>query len=326
MSAGSSTLDDLPRVPERLGLSRAAFAAEVVPAYRPVVVRGLAADWPAVTHGREGPLALARYLHGFTRGTQAEVWIGEPARGGAFGYAPDLTGFDFRREEWPIGHLFAALMESQDSAAVPPVYAGALPLAKHFPGLAEQCPVPLLAGRDDALVSLWIGNGSRTATHWDLPQNLACVIAGTRRFLLFPPEQLPNLYVGPIDLTLAGQPISLVDPHAPDLARFPLYADALAHAQVAELGPGDALYVPAMWWHHVETPGRFGAQVNFWWRDAAAHMVTPLYTLLHALLTIRDLPPPEREAWRGMFDHYVFGANGDPAAHIPRPRAGCWGR
>ncbi len=174
------------------------------------------------------------------------MWTGPPARHGRFDFTEDAAAHDFTRAQWPIAHLFAALVQSQDDPAVPPIYAGALNLPRHFPGLAQHLPLAMLGDRPDRLVSLWIGNGSRTPAHWDLPHNLACTIAGTRRFLLFPPDQVGNLYVGPIDATLAGQPSSLVDPHAPDLARFPRYADALAHAEVAELAPGDALYLPPM--------------------------------------------------------------------------------
>jgi len=323
-------IDSLRKTREVADVGAARFDTEFIPAHRPVVLRGLGANWPAVAVAvaavaAQGPLALARYLHGFTRGTEVEAWIGSPAAPGRFGYAPGLTGFDFARQTMPIGHLFAAMMQSQDDPTVPPIYAGALNLAKHFPGLAEHTPLPLLANHPDRLVSLWIGNGSRTPAHWDLAHNLAITIAGTRRFLLFPPDQLPNLYVGPLELTPAGQPISLVDPHAPDFDRFPRYREALAHAEIADLAPGDALYVPSMWWHHVETPGRFGAQINVWWRDAAAHMVTPLYTLMHALLTMRDLPAPERGTWKGMFDYYVFRTGPDPAGHLPEAARGMLG-
>ncbi len=174
------------------------------------------------------------------------------------------------------------------------------------------------------LVSLWLGNAARTAIHWDLPQNLACVVAGRRRFTLFPIEQVANLYVGPLDRTLAGQPSSLVDLAAPDLARFPRFAAALAAAETAELGPGDALYLPSLWWHGVESPDPLGAMVNFWWRDsAAAAQVSPLLSLLHAVMTTADLPPAERARWRVLFDHYLFGE--DPAAHLPPGARGILG-
>jgi hypothetical protein len=37
------------------------------------------------------------------------------------------------------------------------------------------------------------------------------------------------------------------------------------------------------------------------------------------------MPPREREAWRVMFDHFVFERNGDPAAHLPEASRGILG-
>ena len=183
----------------------------------------------------------------------------------------------------------------------------------------------LLDPTREMLVSLWLGGRTRTAAHWDVPQNLACVVLGRRRFTVFPPEQVRNLYVGPLDFTLAGQPTSLVDFAAPDLQRFPLFREAMAAASVAELEPGDALYLPSLWWHHVESLDPVGAMMNFWWRDGPPWLMTPLFTLFHALLTLRDLPGPERAAWRTFFDHYIFEANGDPMAHLPPAARGVFG-
>ena len=250
-----------------------------------------------------------------------ETWVGESADAGRFTYAGDMAGFNFERRQCSFAELMALL----DAAGDRPVYAGAVRIPDVLPALPDEAPMPLLPPDMERLTALWIGNGSRTLAHWDLPQNLACVIAGRRRFVLLPPDQLPNLYVGPIDVTLAGQPASLVDFAKPDLARFPRFGDAMAAALVADLDPGDVLYIPSLWWHHVETPPPFGAQINFWWRDAALHMVTPLQTLLHAQLTIRDLPPAERAAWRVHFDHYIFQTNGDPVAHLPPAARGVLG-
>src|SRR3546814_18893261 len=116
---------------------------------------------------------------------------------------------------------------------------------------SDVCSSDLLGDRDP-LASVWIGNRSRIPAHQDLPDNLACVAVGRRRVTLFPPDQLANLYIGPLDFTPAGQAISLVDFAAPDLARFPRFAEALRHAQVAELGPGDAVFIPRMWWRTEE--------------------------------------------------------------------------
>jgi hypothetical protein len=151
------------------------------------------------------------------------------------------------------------------------------------------------------------------------------VVAGRRRFTLFPPDQLSNLYAGPFDFTLSGPPVSMVDLRNPDLDRYPRFAQALEQAQVAELGPGDALYIPYFWWHHVESLESFNVLVNYWWNPARTLGGSPFDVLLHGILTLRDLPPAQREAWRIVFDHYVFQRSGDPMAHLPPEHRGMLG-
>jgi hypothetical protein len=143
------------------------------------------------------------------------------------------------------------------------------------------------------------------------------VVAGRRRFTLFPPGEIGNLYVGPLDFTPAGQAISLVDFARPDLDRFPRFADALGRAQVAELEAGDALFIPSMWWHHVEALERYNVLINYWWRPSPAHMDSPMNALMMAMLSVRDLPPVQRQAWQQLFEHYVFAADEHTGAHIP---------
>ena len=140
--------------------------------------------------------------------------------------------------------------------------------------------------------------------------------------MLFPPDQLENLYVGPLDFTPAGQSISLVDFHEPDFEKYPKFREALRHAQVADLAPGDAIFIPGMWWHHVEGLDSFNVLINYWWRNTPAYLGTPLDALNHALLSIRDLPAAQREIWRNIFEHYVFAPDEDVTAHIPEDRRG----
>ena len=61
----------------------------------------------------------------------------------------------------------------------------------------------------------------------------------------------------------------------PDLGRHPRFAEALASAQVAEMEPGDALFLPSMWWHHVESMSSFNLLVNYWWCTSPPAMGAP---------------------------------------------------
>jgi hypothetical protein len=128
--------------------------------------------------------------------------------------------------------------------------------------------------------------------------NVACVAAGRRRFTLFPPDAIRDLYVGPIDHTLAGQPISLAVGSEPGDPRFPRFENARDRALVVELEPGDALYVPKLWWHQVEAVGDVNVLVNFWWDGFSAGPDQPYTAMLLSLLTIAERPPAERAAWR----------------------------
>ena len=145
-----------------------------------------------------------------------------------------------------------------------------------------------------------------------------------RRFTLFPPEQVANLYVGPIEFNISGPPISMVSLRNPDLARFPRFAEALAASQSAELAPGDAIYIPYGWWHHVEALEPFNVLVNYWWNEAR-QVGSPFDSMLHAILTLRDLPPEQRAVWRTLFEHYVFTSGDESMSHLPREQRGMLG-
>jgi len=305
---------------------REQFEREIVPSGEPAVLRGLVADWPLVKAASEGDQAIADALRSAASDQPFEAWFGAPEIEGRFGYTPDFSGFNHERRLATVDQLLDLLLRQKGHERPWSMYAGGIPIRKHLPGLLPSIPVPILDGSKPTLISLWLGNRTRTAAHWDLPQNLACVVAGRRRFTLFPTNQIANLYVGPLDFTLAGQAISLVDVDSPDLERFPDFAKALDEAQTAELGPGDALYMPSLWWHAVASLDELGAMINFWWRDAEPPLLTPLNALYHSVITMKNLPPRELEAWRTLFDHYVFRDNGDPAAHLPENARGILGR
>lgn len=290
--------------------------ADALAGDQPMLLPGLVAHWPLVQAARRSDTAFCEQLRAHGADRRVGLWRGAPAIGGRFFYNERFDGFNFEREIGRFGDLLDELLACADNPAPPALYLGSTELDGTLPGLREGHDLPALRAHQPQ-VSLWLGNRARVATHFDLPDNVACVVAGRRRFTLFPPEQVANLYIGPLDITPAGQPISLVDTAAPELQRYPRYAQALAAARVFELSPGDALFIPSTWWHGVESLAPLNALINFWWRATPPHMDTPLNTLLLALMSVRDLPPAQRRAWRALFNHFVFDADDDTAAHVP---------
>lgn len=291
--------------------------SDALRAGEPVVLRDLVSHWPIVRAARESVQAAVAYLRHFDAPGAPPVvaTVGAPEIGGRLFYNDDLTGLNVRHEQIPLRVVLDTLLKCATQDAPPMIYVASTTVDTWLPGFRAENDLPL--DGHDPLTSIWIGNRTRIAAHQDVPDNIACVVAGRRRVTLFPPDQLRNLYIGPLDFTPAGQAISLVDFAAPDLQRFPRFADAMKHARTAELAPGDAVFIPSMWWHHMEGLEPFNALVNYWWRDVPGWMDTPMNVLMYALMSLRDLPPAQREIWQEVFRHYVFDADADTAAHIP---------
>jgi hypothetical protein len=304
-------------------LPREYFLREVVEGCEPVVLRGLVADWPAVRAAQDSPRALMTYLSAFDAGARVEVFFGDPQIAGKYYYGDDLQGFNFERRIMEFRDAMQAIIAALDTPGGKSVYAGSAPCRDCLPGFAHGNLMPLLA--PETAPRIWLGTASNVSSHYDTFDNLACVIAGRRRFTLYAPELISRLYIGPIDHTMAGPPVSLAASSPEDDRRFPLFRDVREQAWVCELGPGDALYLPKLWWHQVESLAAFNGLVNYWWDGFAAGPDAPYTSLLLAMITIAERPPVEREAWKAFFEHYVFRSHGHPLAHLPAEERGLLG-
>lgn len=306
------------------------FRRVVLERCAPAVIRGLVADWPAVGAARHSPSSFKRYISVFDAGICAEVFFGDPAIRGKYYYAPGLEGFNFERRSMPFLDALEAIVGSLDRPGARSVYVGSVPTAQCLPGFAAANPMPLFGA--EVSPRIWLGTASDVSSHYDTYDNLACVIAGRRRFTLFAPELIGKLYAGPIDNTMAGAPVSLAA-SAPEESRrdaegkaaFPLFEQIRDQALTAELEAGDALFLPKLWWHQVESTAPFNGLVNYWWDAFSAGPDAPYTSLLLAMITIAERPPAERRAWKAFFDHYVFRSSGHPLAHLPPEQHGLLG-
>ncbi|GAA4777559.1 cupin-like domain-containing protein [Stakelama sediminis] len=299
------------------------FRRNVVADVQPVVLRGLCRDWPVTRAAAHSWSDLVKYLKQFERGQTAQAFVGRPAIDGRYYYGDGADGFNFEREEMTLAQGLERMALAARDPELSSVYLGSLPAAGMLPGYAEANPAAILGTPVEP--RLWLGNRSNVACHFDTFDNLACVVAGRRRFTLYPPEVTGSLYVGPLDHTMAGQPVAMAVGSTPGDPRYPRFDAVRDRALTAELEPGDALYLPKLWWHQVEATGPLNLLVNYWWDAFSAGPDAPFTTMMLAMIAIAERPARERQAWRAFFDHYVFRPNGHPLAHLPEAKHGILG-
>lgn len=209
----------------------AALARSLTRGRRPVVVPGLAARWPATRGWAFGELA--------ERVDDTEVLV---ERGNIMQHAS-------RFESVRLRDYLLALAAGRLEDGGPFRYLASLDLFAHLPALAQDVDFRwFAAARPRQFVFAWLGPaGTVSGYHYDSPDNVVVMIRGRKLVHLVPPEGSAGLY--PSDKWDYGAVLSGVDALAPDLERHPLFAGVEPASVVLE--PGDALYIPHGWWHHI---------------------------------------------------------------------------
>jgi Cupin-like domain len=298
---------------------------DLMQAGEPAILKGLASAWPLVQEGRQSPERAMAYLKSFYGGKRVVGYTGRPEIKGRYFYNEAVTGLNFDAERVLLDEYLETIRTHLNDAEGPSFYVGSTDVDTYLPGLRAANDLVLnhaMFDRSRPMVGIWIGNRTVASAHYDMSNNIACCMVGRRRFTLFPPEQVHNLYPGPLEPTPGGQVVSMVDFRAPDFDRYPRFKEAMAAGQTAELEPGDVLFYPALWWHQVEALDAFNVMINYWWNASPDFMDSPQNTLLHALLSLRDRPDAEKRAWRELFDYYVFGPADRAGAHLPEAARG----
>ncbi|MGC6522043.1 MAG: cupin-like domain-containing protein [Candidatus Micropelagos thuwalensis] len=290
---------------------------------RPFIVRQLHSEWILVKKGKESETELKKYLHECSIKRDFVYAIGEPEQNGKIFYNKDM-GVNFVERKAALKTVLGYFDEIREAEEDVALYLSSLEIHKYFENLLTETPSYL--NEDQYRAGLWIGNKIQVPLHNDFPNNVACVIGGRRKFTLIPPNQFENLYVGPIDFTPAGRAVSMVDLQNPDLDKYPKFAVALEHVLTAELSPGDIIYIPSMWWHAVEGLDDFNVMLNFWWRENLTFLGGPDAAMKLAIATIRDLPHPEKQHWKQLFEYYIFDNSEENTAHIPEKSRGVLSR
>jgi hypothetical protein len=292
------------------------FEHEVLINKTPLVLRSIVKHWPLVQESQKGISNAVDYVTKLDSHKPCYTVVAPPSAKGRLFYSDNLAGVNFQRINAALTATLEQLLVISNASEPHAVSVQAALIKDCLPGFTEGHPLALLA--DSVEPTLWLSNRSRVAAHYDLNDNIACVTTGRRRFTVFPPDQVSNLYVGPTLNSPGGVPTSLVDIQNPDFERFPNFKFALDNGFEAELEPGDAIFIPSPWWHSVESLESINILVNYWWnshlRDDGP---TANNSLMMAMLTISDMDQAQRNSWKDLFEYFVFKSSGDPAAHLP---------
>ncbi|MDP5211455.1 cupin-like domain-containing protein [Pseudoalteromonas tunicata] len=307
-------------------INREMFDKDVLKNKKPVLLKAQLEHWPLVINAKQSHQHFLALIKTFDIGEVVDCVIQDPIHKGRIFYNSSMTGFNFEHKKIKLTDALVKLSQWHGTQTSPSFAIQSAPILHTLPKMLEEHTIDLID--PNVIPRIWLGTDAIVPAHYDNAENLACVISGKRRFTLFPPEQIENLYIGPIDFAPTGAAISLVDFNQPDFERFPKFKEALSHAQVFELEPGDVLYIPSMWWHHVESYGQLNTLVNYWWGGTVGlndNPHGPYDTLLHGLLTIKSLPKEEKKAWQALFNFYLFEDN-DAFEHIPEQVKGILGK
>ncbi|MBZ9611486.1 cupin-like domain-containing protein [Rheinheimera maricola] len=313
-------------VTEWHNVDEACFQQDILPLHQPAILRQAVRHWPAVQAALQSDLALQHYFATLDNKTEVNTVLAHPDTKGRLSYNDDLTGFNFERHKAPISAVINELRKLNGKSDALHIAVQSARTDLCLPAFSQQNTMVLLPS--NTCPRIWLGNRIVVPAHFDHADNLACVVAGRRRFTLFPPDQVSNLYIGPLDYTPAGAPVSMVDLAAPDFVKHPRFKQALNVALVAELEPGDVLYIPTLWWHHVESLSAVNILINYWWGGSLgddAQPNSPFDSLLHTLLTLQQIPQHQRKHWQALFNHFAFHAEVDPVSHLPEKHSGILG-
>lgn len=310
------------KIEEVSNISVEEFHNEVLPRGKPLVIRGLVNDWPIVKAGKVGPTEFCDYLKRFDVGHAFHTVFGPPSINGRIFYNTDMSALNCRMGQEKLSTSLDYLLAHKDDQQASTLAIQSIVVSDYLPGMQFENRLNLLP--ESIGQRIWIGGKTTVAAHFDPSENIACCLTGRRKFTLFPPSQIANLYIGPFEFTPSGATISLVDFDNPDYEKYPNFKIAEENSFQTELAAGDAIYIPYLWWHHVVSLEGVNALMNYWWGGSDEKYGDPRSALLMSMVAIRNMPNTHKSAWKEIFNHYIFSQQ-DTSSHIPKARRGILG-
>jgi hypothetical protein len=263
-------------------------------------LRGVVAHWPAVRHARASAEAVARATStAWTRVREVDALVMPPQACGRMYYNADMSGFNFTRSKAKLREindkvLRYARFERRPTLAVQ----GAL-LADCLPQFTAQNPLPILD--ETVRPRIWLGGAVTTPAHFDESNNVACVVAGRRRFTLFPPEQSTTCTSARWTARRRVRRSASLRWPSRTSSAFRAFAVRSRQRRSPSSSRATRCTYPRCGFHHVESLARYNILINYWWKGAIGadgRVDSALGSLLHAILALRHLPEEHRTCGR----------------------------
>jgi lysine-specific demethylase 8 len=250
--------------------------------HRPVILEGVASEWPAFSKW-----TLDFFETSFPgRRVPIEVWdAAEDERdAGSFLTKTQRVEMDWSayvelcRASPPSKRHYLAQYPIFDAHPELRADVGSLEPYFAFPAIYPRPVRRVLTAKP----LLWLGPGGTVTTlHFDMYQNMFVQLAGRKRFILVSPEQSDLVYYADPRFGMFAS-FSPVDIEQPDLDRYPLVRRVRALECVVE--PGEMLFIPLGWWHHVRS-FEPSTSMNFWWWPVVRTLVAGRRHILQSLRT-----------------------------------------
>lgn len=231
----------IPRVEH---ISEADFVEEYVRKGRPLVITGLASNWEAVNKWNVNFL--------------------KQEAGGI-----DITCIDVKDHICDVNLEKGAIIKTMKLADASDQFTSnekrnGIAIATtddHFSDLLKShYHIPSLCRNGKYLRTRFFisGVGTTTWMHQDLFENLYTIVDGSKRIILFEPDE--SVYPHSRFSKLPNH--AKTNPDSIDVERFPKMKEAQPY--IVELKKGETLFIPSFWWHYLKNTNDTIA-ISYWW-------------------------------------------------------------
>ncbi|KAL0489162.1 lysine-specific demethylase [Acrasis kona] len=229
-------------------LSIETFYKNYVMKSTPLLIKNSINDWPALTRWKSDA---------YLREKAGDQNVGvERSKNNKYGYAEKTWK---QKSQKPFSYFLDVYQSKDEDGVIYYMDSEVFPnlvsdyiKPKYVPCLNDD-PVPYFID-----FGVWFGGGGQNSLiHNDPEDNLLNVLDGYKRLIMFAPKEGENLY----EDTTGQARISRVDIAHPELDIHPLFANAKSYEVITQ--SGDVIFIPAYWYHQVESSCRH-ISINMW--------------------------------------------------------------